>query len=160
QLGERASEIAVRRFREIAQPDVAGPLVDHERALDRRDVDLVAFDVQIEQLLPAAPLDRDVDGGSLRPFQAADGLLARPAFRVLAFDLGDDVAAAQAAFVRGRAFEDRGDMDLPVDDLDAQTEAVVAAFLTLTHLRVAARVEEARVRIERLQHAVDGAVDD
>ena len=38
-------------------------------------------------------------------------------------------------------------------------EPVVAAFLPLAHLRVARGIHEARMRIERLQHAGDGAVD-
>ena len=33
------------------------------------------------------------------------------------------------------------------------------AFLPLAHLRVRLRIEEARMRIERVQHAVDRAVD-
>jgi hypothetical protein len=34
------------------------------------------------------------------------------------------------------------------------------AMLALSHLRVAARIQERRVRIQRQQHAVDGTVDD
>ena len=42
---------------------------------------------------------------------------------------------------------------------DRDAEAVVAPFLPLAHLRVFLRVEEARMRIERGEHAADGAVD-
>ena len=39
-------------------------------------------------------------------------------------------------------------------------EPVVPPLLSLARLRVAARIHEARVRVERLQQAGDGAVDD
>ena len=42
---------------------------------------------------------------------------------------------------------------------DREPEAVVPPFLLLAHARVGLRIHEARMRIERLQHAVDGAVD-
>ena len=100
-----------------------------------------------------------VDGRLLRSAQAADGLLARPPFRVLAFDLGDHVAAAKSLLVRRGSFEDVEDRDVAIDDVDRDAEAVVATLLPLAHLREAAGVHEARMRIERLQHAADGAVD-
>ena len=62
-------------------------------------------------------------------------------------------------WIRWRAFEERDDRDLAVDDGDRDAEAVVAAFLPLAHLRVGAGIHEARMRIERLEHAGDGAVD-
>ena len=73
--------------------------------------------------------------------------------------VGDHVAAADAVAERRRAFEHAHRGDVAVDRLNGEAEAVVAAFLPLAHLRVGPRVHEARMRIERLQHAVDGAVD-
>ena len=48
----------------------------------------------------------------------------------------------------------------PSIDLNGDPEAVIPAFLALPQLRVLLRIEEARMRIERLQHAVDRAVDE
>jgi len=47
-----------------------------------------------------------------------------------------------------------------VDDVDADPEAVIVALLALAQLRIGLGIHEAGVRIERLEHAVDGAVDD
>ena len=156
---ERRSEIAIGDFGEVAQLDVAGALVDHERALDGRDADLVPFDGQLDQLVEAAALDRHVDRGALRALQLRDRLVAGPALGALAGDLGDGVAAADAAAERRRPFEHGADEDVAVDRLDGDAEAVIVAFLALAHLGVAARIEEARMRIERVQQPVDRRVD-
>ena len=78
---------------------------------------------------------------------------------LVALDGRDHVAAANAAAERRRAFEHAHRRDVAVDRLNGEAQAVVAAFLALAHLRVGPRVHEARMRIERLQHAVDRAVD-
>ena len=97
--------------------------------------------------------------GPLLAAQLADRVVGGPALGGLAFDLGDHVAAADALVVGRRALEHPHGGDVAVGRLDGDAEPVVAPFLPLAHLRVAARVHEARVRIERLEHAVDGAVD-
>ena len=52
---------------------------------------------------------------ALRPAQLAHRLLGRPALGVLAVDLRDDVAAADALLVGRRAFEDALRGDVAVD---------------------------------------------
>ena len=158
QLRERVAHLAVARLGELGQPDVPGLRVDHERAAHRRDVDVVALDVQIDEPRRARAPDRDVHLGALLAAQRPHRLVARPAVRVLALDPRDDVAPAQALLVGGRALEQAHHGDVAVDDDDADAEAVVVPFLPLAHLRVGPRVHEVRVRIQRLQHAVDGAV--
>ena len=159
QLLQRASEVAVGDFGEVAQPDVAGAIVDHERALQRGDVHLVALDRQIDERLEALALDRDVDRRALRTFE-----------RLTAFSLVQPFASSPSIFAMmsprrrpllegRRALEHVADEDVAIERLNADAEAVVAAFLALAHLGVAARIEEARMRIEGLQHPVDGAVD-
>ena len=86
--------------------------------------------------------------------------LVQPFGSVLPFDAGDDVAATQTLLERRRPLENRHDGDVAVDHLNLDAEAVILAFLPLAHLRVGARVEEARMRVERLEHAVDRAVDE
>ncbi len=87
-------------------------------------------------------------------------VVARPALRLLAFDLPDDVAAAEALLIGRRSFEERDDGDFTVNHGDRDAETVVAAFLPLAHLRVRAGIHEARMRIERLEHAGDGAINE
>ena len=43
--------------------------------------------------------------------------------------------------------------------LNGDAEPVIPTLLPFTHLRVLARIEETRMRIQRLQHALDAAVD-
>ena len=159
QLLERGADFVVRRLGKISELDVARVLVDHEHAADRHDIDFVAFDIEIDQAVVAAPAEGDVDGRALRTFQLGDRLLARPALGVGAGDPRDDVAAAEALLVGGRAFEDGHHGDVAVDDLNLDPEAVVLAFLALAHLGVALGIEEAGMRIQGFQHPVDGAVD-
>src|SRR5207237_9875314 len=97
-------------------------------------VDLVADDLEIDQLVEAAPLQRDANRRPLRAAQLAHRIVARPALRLLAFDLGDDVAAAQAFLIRGRSFEERDDGDFTIDHRDRDAKAVVAPLLAFTHL--------------------------
>ena len=86
-------------------------------------------------------------------------LLGRPVLGVLTLHARDDVAAADAGAIRGRALEERHDGDVAVDRLDGEADAVVLALLALAHLRVLPGVEEARMRIERLEHPADGVVN-
>src|SRR5690606_20896728 len=95
------------------------------------------------------------------PLDALDDVVGRPAVGVLVADAGDDVAAADTRAVGRRSLEERGDLDLLRRRVlhDADADAVVAPLLPLTHARELARREEARVRIERAEHAVDRRVD-
>src|SRR5262245_28506013 len=61
--------------------------------------------------------------------------------------------------MRRRSLEDVEDGDVAVHDVDGDAETVVAALLPLAHLGKTAGVHEARMRIQRLQQAADGAVD-
>src|SRR5207302_11391825 len=103
------------------------------------------------------PTRRSSDLGALRAAQLVLRLGGRNALGVLSGDLGDDVAAAHALLVGGRALEDAERRDVAVDRHDRDAETVVAAFLPLAHLRVLARIEEARMRIEGAEHAADRA---
>ena len=82
-----------------------------------------------------------------------------PALRVLARNVGEHVAAPDTLLVRRRALEHVHRRDVAVEHLNRHADAVIAAFLPLAHLRIRFRVEEARVRVERLEHAGDRAVD-
>ena len=156
---ERVAEIFVGVLGEIGDADVAGRAVDHERRRQARDAHLIAHHAHFEQPLEALAAHADVDERALRSLELVDRRLGRPALGADAFDGRDHVAAANAAAERRRAFEHAHGGDVAVDGLNREAEAVVAAFLPLAHLRVGPRVHEARMRIERLQHAVDRAVD-
>ena len=156
---ERVGQILFGVLGEVVDAHVAGLRIDHEVRGDGRNGDLVAHHVHRNQIVEALAANADRDERALRPLEPAHRLIAGPALGVLAFDARDHVAAANALAVRGRAFEDAHDGDVAVDGDDGEAEAVVAAFLPLAHLRVGPRIHEARMRIERLQHAVDGAVD-
>ena len=160
EIGERVLHVAIGVLAEVLHPDVAGRRVDHEVRRHRRDVDLVARELELDHLAVAAPLHADVDLRALGTAQLAHRLLGRPALHVLAFDVREDVAAANALLVRRRTLEDVHRRDVAVLRDDRHADAVVAAFLAFAHLRVLFRAEEARMRIERPEHAAHGAVDE
>jgi len=112
-----------------------------------------------ELVVPAA-LHRDAHRRALRPAQLLDRIVAGPALGVFAFNLRNDVAAPQPLLVGGRALEEGHDGNLAVDDRDRDAEAVITTFLAFAHLGIRARVHEAGVRIQRLEHSGDGAVDE
>ena len=78
----------------------------------------------------------------------------------LAFDLGNDVARADAQPVGGRALERRDDGQVALAHLHRDAETVVAPLLALLKLGVLLLGQEIRVRIERPQHAADRSVDE
>src|SRR4029077_11850265 len=108
----------------------------------------------LDQLVVTRAPDGDLNRRAARPAQLGHRLVAGPAFGVFAADFGDDVAAPNALLVGGRSFEQRHDRDVAVDDVDADAEAVVMPFLPFTQRGIRLRVHEARMRIERLEHAV------
>ena len=77
-----------------------------------------------------------------------------------AVDRDDDVARMNAGFVRGRSGEGINHDHFIVARPDRHTHAVVLAALVFAHERVGFRIEEIRVRIERVQHAGNRAVVD
>ena len=58
--------------------DVADARRHHERRADGDDVDLVALDGEVDELVYAGPADRDVDGRPLRTLDALDDFLGLP----------------------------------------------------------------------------------
>ena len=158
---QRVLQVPIGVLAKILKLHVAGRRINHEVRRHRRDVDLVARETNRNQLFVAAPLDLDL---YRRPLRSAQ-LLHAPDRSVqplasLAHDLGDDVAAANALLVRGRAFEHARRHDVAVGRYDLNADAVIPPFLPLAHLRVLTRREKARMRIERAQHAANCAVDE
>ena len=119
---------------------------------------LVAYELDRNRLRIPPPADLDLHGRSLRATEVEHRLLGRPSFGGLIADFCDDVATPHARSVRGRSFEDDHRRDVAIRGLDRHADSVVSPLLPLAHLRVLARVEEARVRIQCRQHSPDGAV--
>ncbi len=160
EVAKRATKFLVGVFTEVGHADVAGRRVEHHGGGNGQHADFVARHTQIDQLLVTNPAHADVDCRSLRATQLAHGLLGRPPLGVLLFNPCDDVAATQARRPRRRPFEDRADRQVSIDRSNRDPKAVVATFLPLAHLAVGVGIHEARMRIQRLQHAADGAVDE
>ena len=159
QLVQRVLHIAIGVLAEILHADVAGGRVDHEERRHRGNRDFVARDLQRDEFLVAPPPDADFDDRALRAAQLLHRLLGRPALGVLGANPGDNVAPAYALLERRRALEDARRHHVAVGRvLDGDAEAVVVPFLPLAHLRVFAGIEEARMRIERAEHAANRAI--
>ena len=155
---QRVLDVAVGVLTEVLHPNVAGRVVDHEIRGDGRNVDLVAHQFELDHLGVAAASHTDADGGPLRAAQLAHRLIDGPPFGVLPLDVGHHVAPPDAFLVGGGLFEHLHRGDVAVDRLNRHADSVVTAFLPLAHLRVFFRAEEARMRIERAEHAAHRAV--
>ena len=160
QFLESGLHLAIGVLTEIAHLDIAGRRVEHEMRRHGENVHFVANHAQRNQLGVAAAADFDLDRSPLLAAQLLHGLLGRPALGLFAVNLRDDIAAANTFFGRRRSFEHALRRNLTVDRRDGDAEAVIAPFLTLTHRGVLFWVEEARMRIERGEHAADGPVDE
>ena len=159
QVVQRALHLAVGVLAPVLMTNVAGGRVDHEVRRDREDLHLVARHVQRQQLLVAATANLHLHHRALAAAQLLHRLLGGPPLGIVTIDARHHVAAADTHLEGRRAFEHTGRGDVALDRLDGDAEPVVAPLLSLAHLRVLTRVEEARVRIERREHAADGGVD-
>ena len=79
-------------------------------------------------------------------------------FVALAVDMRDDVAGLDAQAPGGGAFDGRDDHQAVFLLLDLDPQPVVFADVVLSHPREILRLEEIRMRVERLQEAVDGGI--
>ncbi len=154
---ERLRQLLRGRVREAAgQADVADAGADHEGVADRGLRDARALDGEVERRLAPGALDLDGDGLA---FGAAHGLRdgqRRPLARVLAVDLDDAVAEAQAGLGGGRALDGRLDVDAVAVAEDGDADACEARLLVLQEPSVLGGREEVRVRVEREEHALHG----
>ena len=155
---QRAAQIAIRVLAEVAQLDVTGARVDHEKRRHGGNGDLVAHELDVDHVRVTAPPQRNLHRRTARAAQLLHRLIGVPALRAFARDVRDDVALPHALFVGRRSLEHELRDDVAVHGADLDPDAVVVPFLPLAHLRVLARVEEARVRIERREHAAHRAV--
>jgi len=109
---------------------------------------------------PAAP-QLDVHRRPLGAAQFLHRLFGGPALGAFVADFREGVAAAHAFLVGRRSFENSGREDVAFGcALDLNTEAVVAPFLALAHLRVRFRIEKAGMWIQRAEHAANRAIDE
>jgi hypothetical protein len=100
-----------------------------------------------------------VHRGVLRALELVDRLVEVHLVGRLALDGADHVAGAQADLRGGGAVDRRDHGQLAVAHRDDDPEAVEARLLALAHAAVGARRQEAGVRVERAQHALDRGVD-
>jgi len=115
--------------------------------------------VTLERLVEALAHDLEADLGVDLPAHLFDGLIEGEALDGLVVEMGDDVAGADARLGGRRLVDRRHDLDQAVflRDLDAEP-AELATDLDL-HVAEALRVHVARMRIEPVEHAVDGRFD-
>ena len=155
---ERVDETHIGLLVEAGDPDIAdvGAL---EVRLHRLDLDVGAGELHVEGLAALAA-DRELDIAVDGTAHLLHGLVQRQSLHLLAVDLHDVVVRLDPGARGGRVVDRRDDLDEAVlhGDLDAEA-AELAAHLRLQVAKIL-RIEIARVRIERAQHAVDGGLDE
>ncbi len=158
EIAQGVPKFTVRVLAEIAHADITRGRVQHHGHRHRRHQHGIARDLQIDQLVVADAPNADIDRGAPGAAQLLHRVIRRPALRVVFLDPGDDITAAKALLVCRWSFEDLADRQIAVDRADLDTEAEVTSLLALAHLPVIVGAHEAGVRVQRLEHAADGAV--
>ncbi len=99
------------------------------------------------------------DGRARCPAHPLDRFVERAAVEQAAVDMGDEVARLQTGAVGRRAAGRRHHLDRAVLHGDGEAEAAIIAVGGGHQAAEAALVEIGAVRIEAVEHAVDGAAD-
>src|ERR1700704_4022757 len=157
-VGDRLLEAVGGLLVERRDADVTDVFALDLRA-HRAHPDDVAHDRHLERLVEALAHDLEADLGVDLAAHLFDGLIEGEALDGFVVEMGDDVAGANAR-LGGRSLVDRRhdlDQALFLRDLDAQP-AELAARLDLP-VAEALRVHVARMRIEPVEHPVDGRLD-
>jgi hypothetical protein len=153
---ERLGGLVRRGALELLHLHVADVLVE-QLGLDRGDHDLGADQVEAQQ--PRLALAVDVQGHRRvgRAAHAVDRLVAGEVLGGVGPDLDDVVTGLDAGAERRRVLDRLGHRELALDHADLEPEPAELAAGRHVHLARRLGVHEVRVRIERGQHAVDGA---
>jgi hypothetical protein len=160
QRRQRLVELFARRLREADDTHVADARLDHVGVRNALDRDLRPLDREVQGLGHVVAVDRDLDGAPRRPAQQLEHVVVRQVLgERLLVDLGDAITRGDAQPERGRALERRDHDDRAVSDLELDADAGVLAAEVFVHSLRALLGQIHGVRIERLQHAVDRAVD-
>ena len=154
--GDRLLQAVGGLLVEAGDPDVAD-IAAVGLVADRPHPDDLAHDGNIDRRGGTLARDLQPDlavGGALHP---AHRLLERHALNLLVVDLGDHVARQHAGLGRGRIVDRRHHLDEAVFHRDLDAEPAELAMGGLLHVAPALLIHVARMRIERGDHAVDGA---
>jgi hypothetical protein len=163
-----ASRLVDRQKRRLGSVTrVPGERVDVDDAdavldlpLHRAELDPLTDDRDIERLVTPGADDAQLDVGSGRALHLLDGLVEAQAVEKLAVDVGDIVAGLDPGAPCGRVLHRGDDLHRAVLDADRDPEAaVIAVGRGLQHIEVG-RLDEARMWVERGEHAVDRALDE
>ena len=157
-VGDRLVQSVGRLLVERADPDIADVAAIGVEA-DRLDLDDFALDRDVDRLVGALALDLQLGGGVDRPLHLVDGLLQGQALNRVAVDVGDQIARHDAGLRGRRAIHRRDHLDEAIFHRDLDAEAAELAVRGLLHVVPGLLVHVARMRIERGDHAVDGALD-
>ena len=158
EIGQRLLQAVGGLLVELRDADVAD-LAAFDAGAHRAHADDVAHDRNIDRLVLALAHDLQPDLGVDRPAHLVDRLVEGEALDRLVVEMGDDVAGHDAG-LGGRGVVDRRhhlDQTVLHGDFDAEP----AEFPAGLHLHVAEAlgVHVARMRIQRIEHAVDGRFD-
>ena len=126
---------------------------------DRPHADDFARDGDVDRLVRALALDLEPGLGIDRTLHLVDGLLERQPLNLVVVDLGDQVAGQDAGLGRRRVVHRRHDLDQAVLHRDLDAEPAELAVGRLLHVLPGLVIHVTRMRVQRGDHAVDGAFD-
>ncbi len=154
--GNRIAQFVIGSVLKAAdQTDVAGGGVEHEGVANRGERHRVADNLNVDRGFFAGALNFQLHGLAAYAADIFRDFVAGPIASVLAVDFDDAVAKAQARARRGRAFNDRLNVNAVVVTIDLHTNSVKARSLIFFQLSEFRRREENRVRIKCEEHPLN-----
>src|SRR5208282_1506041 len=158
ELVDRLLDALARVLLEGGDADIAVAAVKHLR-LDRLNLDDVARERHREQLGHGAPMKRQLDLAALGPAHPLDGLGQRHVLGEVVVDLDDLVAGLESGAIRRRVLDRRNYGERAILDGYFDSESAEAAAGLDLEVAVQVGRQVGAMRVERRQHAADGAVD-
>ena len=153
-------ELAARCLVELFDPDIPDPRLQRENLRHALPADLVANDVEDHRLFHAFARYFDLHRGAFRPLQQVGDFRRIQTFSQLVVHFDDDVARPQTGFIRRRTDKRRNHNRLAVPALHLHADAVIMPALVFSQPFEVLGRKEVGVRIERAQHARNGAFID
>ena len=165
ELLERGFQVGAGLLAELHQADVADLVVAQREFLLAVDVlDHVNLDDGAGELVVLDPAgggakDGDVHLGAGLAAQVLDGILQAHLLGALAVNLDDAVAGQDAGLEAGAVFHGGDDGDEIVLHGNHDAEAAERALGVVLQLLVFLRLHELAVRVQRVEHAFEGGID-
>src|SRR5690606_18724106 len=159
QPAQKAHQIGSGTFLELRNTHITDVVGQH-LAAHAAHLDDVTHDGEFQRLVTTGPADGQHDAGLRFATHELDGFAERHALGGLAVDVRDEVARQNTGANGRGVFNGRNHLGLTVFAADLDAQAAEAALGDRFHFLEGVGIEISRVRVEVIEHALDGIVDE